>query len=272
MVVNTSAKFATITKDFPNAAYHVEALGSFPSLQSMIYPGSTSTMYLNWWQSSLPIGFSFPFFGRQYTRLTVTSKGYILLGDYNMSDVDNLQPAAPDYLQQGFPLNRPVISVFHTPGMGVLSTNTMNNPGDETVSITAIIARTLGPVGTSYTPSRAIPPTFQNLLLNSPITEADGQRFMIYWRRVVDQTGYQVEAVTLLTESGIISQRLYSMSAYVAADGYDMPADEAAVPVVSMGIQGGSGAFVSAPGLSQVTFETVASSWVGADVSFIPVH
>jgi len=272
--VNTSSRFASITKDFPNAAYHTEPVGHFPSLQAMIAPGSTSTVYLNWWQTVVPIGFSFTFFGHVYDSVTITSKGYLILGEYEMEDVDNLQPDAPNYINGGFPLkNRAVISLFHSAGMGVLSTNTVNNPGDESVSITAIIARTMGPVGTSYTPSRSIPPTFTNLLLNSPITESDGQRFMIYWRRVVDQSGYQIEAVTLLTESGIISHRLYSMSAYVSADGYDVQADgDIAVPVVSMGIQSESGEFVSAEGFSQVTFDNVASSWVGADVSFIPVH
>jgi hypothetical protein len=259
--------------DFPNFGVGIKSLGSFPSVDALIQPGTTSHLYGNWWQKVVDIGFSFPFFNHSHKFITITSKGYAMLGRYHFADEKNIQPDAPDYSPggAGFPLNRAVISFYHTSGLAVLTSDTMTQTTG-TVFIKSIHTRTLPPVGDSYTSIRSVPPTLENLLVNSDISPADGRRFVILNSRLVDQSGFQVRMATILCESGKIEHRYYHLTSYNDnAYYYDTNNDEFVSPPVSVGIQSGLGDFISLPSLSQVSIEDSHDHWVGKSVTFNPV-
>ena len=154
----------------------------------------------------------------------------------------------------------------------MLNSDTATSPGDDAVRIRSVYHRTLKPVGSSYSSSRALPPPLDNLLLNSDIEPADGRRFVMQLTRLVDTAGFQVRMTLILCESGKIVMRYYGVTSFTDdAYYYGAGEQEQSLPQVSVGIQQSSGVFLSLPSLSQQSIEDTADDWVGTSVTFAPV-
>ena len=241
-----SAYMGTMNKQFP--------LGPFASKSDMLSSAdSINGVYASWWQTSFNFPhlpglysaqqFVFPFFGVNYTSVTVTSKGFIYLGSYSADEIDTTLPMAqlaPDYTSggAGFPtldgesVARPVISFAHSMGGGVLQTALLNygattgcQAGTGPCQIQNYFYEVIPPIS-SYM-SVSMGPRKQPTLMvlaptNSIGTPADGFRFVLAGLQLRDQSGVAASVIVVLYQSGLVEIFFYTLTnSGLAADSSD---------------------------------------------------
>ena len=278
------------------------AMGPFASRNDVVTTGDT--VYASWWQAALtfpnlpqvtPVKqFTFPFFGVNYTAITVTSKGFIYMGSYPYaSDLVNLDTAqyAPDYSAtgSGFPLiggvARPVISFLHSAG-GAVSLTSLSNSGTPAGCLSGLGACQFNnylyeimPPITSYVSvttvgGNKVPTNVVATPINSIGTPADGYRFVLLGLQLRDVTGVAASVIVILYQSGLIEIYYYTITTdgVQAQDDYTgsgtSPTDGNGW--VSVGICDGQSQWYSLPGTSQTSYSQLQSLLPGTALSFKP--
>ena len=305
-----SAYMGTMNKQFP--------LGPFSNKSELLSESDVASgLYASWWQTSFDFPhlpglysaqkFVFPFFGVNYTSVTVTSKGFIYLGSYSADEVDSTLPKAqfaPDYSTDGtgFPsldgedVKRPVISFAHSMGGAVLQTSLLDygattgcQAGTGPCQIQNYFYEVIPPIS-SYM-SVSVGPRKQPTLMvlaptNSIGTPADGFRFVLAGLQLRDMSGVAASVIVVLYESGLIEIFFYTIGRSGAATlDYELSvllseididvSATAGMGYVSCGIQGlidGTSKHftLDLPSVTQVDYSTFQSHMAGSAVSFKP--
>jgi len=229
----------TMTRQWP--------LGPFTNKAAMVSPLGTDDLYASWWQIPITLPnipgvspatpFVFPFFGVNYTQLTITSKGFLYLGSYpSATDLSNLTTAqyAPSYNSSapsstGFPaiagVQRPVISFMHNAGgavsmvslAGVTGTSSTAacQAGTAVCQLSNYYYSVMPPIS-SYnsvtgTGSSKVTTLITLTPLNSNGTTADGYRLVLAGLQLRDVTGMQASVILILYQSGLIEIYYYQI-------------------------------------------------------------
>jgi len=113
-------------------------------------------------------------------------------------------------------------------------------------------------------PSRLSPGTGN---VNSMATNADGERFVIFFEALADYSGATISLVVILYASGLIEIRYYSINCNPIPT-YDD--DSFATDRVSAGLQEGNSPYshITHSGFSQISLEDTLSDWQGMVLSF----
>ena len=275
---------------------------------SLLFGDNDSPDYAGTWQ--IPITFpmifareqpfTFPFFGRNYSAITLTSKGFMYLGSYGSeADLGNLPSvaAAPDYSSPssaGFPTvngqSRSVISFLQSAG-GAVSVSSVINYGEGSClngtgecTIKDYFYEILPPI-TSYETTTTVQGQRSSHLVtmtpaNSQGTPADGYRFVLLALPLVDTSGVSAEVIVVLYESGLIEMFYYAITLSGNAPTGQPPASTAS-GLVSVGIQGvvnGTAIHYSTPInapcgliLSQQPYVTFSKQLSNTAISFRPL-
>ena len=295
----------TMTRQYP--------VGPFASKAAVFGVNDADGLYCSWWQAPIAFPaipgtgvpgkpFVFPFYGVNYSSISVTSKGFLYMGSYGASDLSSLETAewAPDYTTTGagFPtidgVERPVISFLHSAG-GAVSVSSLANAGAPAGCLAGTGACQFSnyfyeimPPISSYmsvtTTSAGKVPTLITLTpLNSIGTTADGYRFVLVGLQLRDITGVSASVVVILYQSGLIEIFYYTITPGGApTDDYMQTVPSTGVVTettnglghVSVGLDGGStgGVFTMGDGtaVSQVSYSQLHAALAGTAVSFKP--
>ena len=278
-------------------------LGPFANKSSVLSAWDQGGTFASWWQyavNPLPnsqgaqsVPFVFTFFGQQYTSLTVTSKGFVYLGEVDGMDALELDQYAPDFVTGAGLPSKPIISFLHSVGGAVAQQNLIG--GGRAALTTPACQANQGPCVLQNYYYSVMPPitTFnsggvmkQLTPVNSVGKTEDGFRFVLSGLQLKDLTGATASVVMVLYQSGLIEIFYYTLATTPAnADTYgtSMPPPVTTPPMppasnfgfASVGISDGQGhSYTLGQQTSQQSFAQLSSLLVnnlqGSAISFRP--